>query len=259
MILYSGMEIQNIQGVLSQLTQIEQHCAATKNRAGYFAALYKRMTAAVINGINTNQFEDNARMDKLDAIFAQRYMDAYNCYYAKSPCSIAWKTVFDCCSDQSLIVLQHLLLGINTHINLDLAIAAATVAPGSAINALQNDFNHINSLIASLINDVQECLCDVWFPMRLLTKIANGKQIAVLNFSIDKARDASWANAVLLANMTSEQSNAYIQQLDASVNMIGNKIKSPGTLTDFLLESIRLTEYDDVARTINLIDTTVVK
>jgi hypothetical protein len=217
------------------------------------------MTAAVINGINTNQFEDNARMDKLDIIFAQRYIDAYNCYYAKSPCSTAWKTAFDCCTDNSLIVLQHLLLGINTHINLDLAIAAAQTCSGESINGLQNDFFHINSLIASLISDAQESLCEVWFPMRFLTKIANGKQIAVLNFSIDKARDLSWANAVLLANMTSEQSNTYIQQLDNSVNDIGNKIKSPGAWTSFLLKFIRMTEYDDVARTINLIDTTMVK
>jgi hypothetical protein len=253
------MEIQNIQGVLSQLTQIEQHCAATQNKAGYFAALYKRMTAAVINGINTNQFEDNARMDRLDTVFAQRYIDAYNCYYAKSPCPTSWKTVFDCCADNSLIVLQHLLLGINTHINLDLAIAAATVAPGDAINTLKNDFNHINSLIASLMNDVQECLCEVWFPLRFLIKIANGEQTPVLNFSIDEARDLSWANAVLLANMTNDQSNVYIQQMDTSVDNIGNKIKSPGEWTAFTLNLIRMTEYGDVARIINLIDTTVVK
>jgi hypothetical protein len=253
------MEIQNIQGVMSQLTQIEQHCAATQHKAGYFAALYKRMTAAVINGINTNQFEDNARMDKLDTIFAQRYVDAYNCYYAKSPCSTSWKTVFDCCADDSLIVLQHLLLGINTHINLDLAIAAAAVAPGDAIHALQNDFNHINALIASLVADVQECLCEIWFPMRVLTKIASGEQTAVLNFSIDKARDVSWANAVLLAHMPNDQSNAYIQQMDTAINDIGNKIKSPGTWTVFLLKLIRNTEYGDVARIINLIDTTLVK
>ncbi len=259
MILYSGMQIQNIQGVDSQLSQMVEHCKATQNRAGYFAALYKRMTAAVINGINTNQFEDGARMDKLDTLFAQRYIDAYNCYYAKSPCSTSWKTAFDCCSEQSLIVLQHLLLGINTHINLDLAIAAAQTCSGNSIYALQNDFNHINSLIASLIGDVQECLCEVWFPMRFLTKIANGKQIAVLNFSIDKARDVSWANAVLLANMTSDESKVYIQQMDNSVNIVGNKIKSPGTWTAFLLKFIRMTEYDDVARTINLIDTTIVK
>ena len=87
-----------------------------------------------------------------------------------------------------MIVLRHLLLGINTHINLDLAIASAEVASGDSIHALQNDFNHINSSISSLIDDIQECLCEVWLPMHMLMKIANGKQMAVLNLVLIKSR-----------------------------------------------------------------------
>lgn len=252
------MQIQNITDVITRLTQIIEQCTATKNKAGFFAALYKRMTVAVMNGINANQFEDGARMEKLDMIFAQRYLNAYSCFFSKQPCSHSWQFAFDACADNFLIVLQHLLLGINTHINLDLAIAAAEVAPGDSIHLLQNDFNHINSLIGSLVDDIQECLCEVWVPMRMLMKIANGKQIAVLNFSIDKARDVSWANAMQLANMNDVQKQAYINQMDATVSLLGSKIKSPDIATRFILETIRTTEYDDVARTIKLIDTTVV-
>jgi len=46
MILYSGMQIQNIQDVVNQLAQIIEQSEATKNKAGFFAALYKRMTIA---------------------------------------------------------------------------------------------------------------------------------------------------------------------------------------------------------------------
>jgi hypothetical protein len=251
------MEIQTIQDVVTQLTQIVEQCESSKNKAGYFAALYKRMTAAVMEGIAAQQFEDGIRMEKFDIIFARRYLDAYTAYFSKTACSLSWQTTLNCCSDNSLIVLQYLLMSINTHINLDLAIAAATIAPGNSIYALQNDFNHINNLINSLIDDVQECLEEVWFPMRFLAKIANGQQKAVLNFSIDKARDVSWANAVLLANMNDEQRNVYIHQMDESVNFLSNRIKSPDVITCFMLRLIRATEYDDVARTIKLIDTTV--
>lgn len=252
------MQIQNIQDVINQLTEITEQCKASQNRAGYFAAMYKRMTVAVRDSINANEFEDGARMEKLDMVFAQRYLDAYACFFAKQPCSNSWQFTFNACTDNSLIVLQHLLLGINTHINLDLAIASAEVAPGESINALQKDFNHINSLISSLIDDIQECLCKVWLPMRMLLRIANGKQLPVLNFSIAKAREVSWSNAVLLANMNAEQKNIYIQQMDNVVKVLGEKIKSPDIATRFMLNAIHFTEYDDVARTINLIDTTVV-
>ncbi len=256
--LYSIMQIQNIGDVIDQLDQIIEHCKTTKNRAGYFAALYKRMTVGVINGINADQFENGERMEKLDMTFAQRYLNAYGAYFSKQACSLSWQFALDACADDSLIVLQHLLLGINTHINLDLSIAAAETAPGVLIYDLQNDFNQINNLISSLVDDIQECFCEVWFPMRMLTKIAGGKQVTILNFSVDKAREASWANAILLANMDEEEKKVYIQQMDALVKTLGTKIKSPGFATHLLLETICATEYKDVARTIDLIDTTVV-
>jgi hypothetical protein len=94
--------------------------------------------------------------------------------------------------------------------------------------------------------------------MRLLEKIANGRQEAVFNFSIDKARQASWANALLLAAMTTEQQQLYIQQMDIAVQKLGSSIQSPGALASITIEAIRATEFEDVARTINLIDTTLV-
>jgi hypothetical protein len=251
------MQIQKIGDVISRLSQIIDDCKKNGNKAGYFAALYKRMTTAVQDNIHQDQFEDGERMEKLDVVFAQRYLDAYNAYFSRQSCTHSWQFTFDCCRDDDLIVLQHLLLGVNTHINLDLAIATAAVAPGNSIYALQNDFNKINDLIASLMDDIEESLCKIWAPMRMLLKIADGKQAAVLNFSIEKAREASWASAVLLANMETAQQPAYIDEIDGLVKNIAMKIHSPGFITGILLKGIRLTEFDDVVRTINLIGTTV--
>ncbi len=248
----------NIQDIINDLSTIVQQCETSENKAGYFAALYKRMTVAVLENINAGNFEDGPRMERLDVIFAQRYLNAHTAYFSQQPCSLSWKNAFDACMDNSLIVLQHLLLGINTHINLDLAIAAAEVAPGNSIYAMHNDFNRINQLISSLIDDIQESLSEVWFPMRILMKIANGNQIPVLNFSIDRARDASWTSAVVLANLDDAPKNNYIAQMDNTVSFLGKKILSPGFTLSMMLHAIRASEYDDVARTIHLIDTTVV-
>lgn len=253
------MPVTNITDVVVRLDEIVRQSQVSKNRMGYFAALYKRMTVAVENGIERGVFEEGERMNRLDVVFAQRYLDAYDAYNGGRHCSTSWKCAFDCCGDDSLTVIQHLLLGVNTHINLDLAIAAATVSPGNSIDKLQNDFNKINDVIASLIDDVQESLCAVWLPMRLLEKIANGRQIAVLNFSIDKARSASWASALVLAGMNADQQQFYIQQMDTTVCRLAEGIKSPGMIAALVLKGIHATEYDDIARTIHLIDTTVVE
>lgn len=253
------MQPQTINDIITQIDTIVQHCKQTKSRAGYFAALYKRMTIAVRDGIKNDAFEDSERMEKLDIIFASRYLDAYNAFTNNTVCSTSWKYAFDGCVNEQLTVIQQLVLGINTHINLDLAIAAATVAPGSAINGLEKDFNTINTVISSLFNDVQKCLEDVWMPMKLLRRVATAQQTdAVLNFSIGAARKASWASALLLANMNEEQKHLYIHQMDNTVYNLAQKIINPGGPAMFALKLVRRTEFSDVAHTINLIDTTVV-
>lgn len=252
------MPIEKIADVISSLEEIVQHCKDTQNRAGYFASLYKRMTMSVAEGILNGSFQDSSRMEKLDLVFAQRYLDALYAYQHKIHCSSSWQYAFDNCADTSLTVIQHLLIGINTHINLDLAIAAAQVAPGDSIFALEEDFNRINNVISALMNDVQECLCQVWLPMRLLTSIANNRQDAVLNFSIGIARKTAWANALLLANMNVSQQGIHITDMDKNTQLLGLKIHSPGILSEMLLRSIRLTEFEDISRTIGLINSTVV-
>lgn len=251
-------EIKTIADVILALDAIVQDCAHTQSRAGYFAALYKRMTMAVSEGIQQGRFEDGPRMEKLDILFAQRYLAAFDAFKNNQECSSSWQHALTGCGNQSLIVLQHLLLGINSHVNLDLAIAAATIAPGNSIHALEKDFNQINVLIAELVDDVQRCLEQVWFPMRFVRNVINRQGVAVLNFSMAAARKTAWANAILLANMNEKEQASHSKGMDTMVRNIGEKISHPGFWPQLLLRIIRLTEYDDVARTVRLIDTTVV-
>lgn len=250
---------QNISDVVAVLKQIVQQCKAQHSRSGYFAALYLRMTQAVQTGIQKGMFDDGPRMEKLDVIFAKRYLNAFAAYGLKQKCSGSWQWAFDGCTNASLTVIQQLMLGINTHINLDLAIAAAHTCPGAAINGLQQDFNRINDVIGSLVDDIQQSLEGVWPPMKLLARIAGGRQESVLNFSIDTARKTAWANATMLAHMNALQQQAYIEKMDAMVKEVGKKIVNPGIVASFTLKLIRKSEYEDVARIINLIETTVVE
>ena len=68
------MPITTITGVIEQLTKIIAQSATENNRAGYFAALYKKVILAMADKIKAGFFEDNQRMEKLDVIFATRYL-----------------------------------------------------------------------------------------------------------------------------------------------------------------------------------------
>lgn len=250
--------IKTIGEVVAALDDIVQDCSRTQNRAGYFAAMYKRMTMAVRDAITNNLFEDGPRMEQLDIVFANRYLDAYEAFRNKQQCTSSWQCAFTGCGNTSLIVLQQIFLGVNTLINLDLAIAAAKVSPGEEIHAMEKDFISINGIIASLVDDIQSCLEQVWHPMKFIDRVLNKPQQAVLNFSIALARKRAWDNAVLLAQMDKKLQEEHIKNVDARVQVIGNRIMNPGILINSVLHLIREMEHGDVKKNIQLIETTVV-
>ena len=89
-------------------------------------------------------------------------------------------------------VLQHLLLGMNAHINLDLGIACAEIAPGKDIVELETDFKQINAVFAGLIQTVQERLNRVSPLYRFVDDVGGAADRAVINFSIGRAREEAW-------------------------------------------------------------------
>ncbi|MEO6330422.1 MAG: DUF5995 family protein [Ginsengibacter sp.] len=241
----------SINEVITNLDKVIEWSKIEQSRIGYFAVLYRRMTVAVQQGIVSKAFEDGERMEKLDVIFANRYLQAWDAYIHKQKCSSAWCAVFDACNTDDLVVLQHLILGINTHINLDLAIAAAETCPGGKIYGLQNDFEKINVVISSLMQTVQVSLCKVWFPLKIFLMIMRNRQDAVINFSIGKARTASWANAVALALVQGQAHDNYIGIIDNTVVRICKRIVRPAFMTRLLLKPVLMMESNNVDQIID--------
>ena len=247
------MEIKTIADVLIKLNEIIAVAEKTGSRQGYFAVLYKEMTFAVQQGILRNKFTDGPRMEKMDVIFAKRYIDAHEAYALGQKVTNGWQTAFDACKRNDLAVIQHLILGVNTHINLDLAIATAETAPGSAIMDMQADYEIINNIIASLVDDVQDKLTKVWWPLFFIRDIVNNRQDAVINFSIVMARKTAWASAVALANVQGEGREGYINTMDNTVTEVAHRIMKPGAFVNFILTFVKWFESKDVTKNIGLI------
>ena len=248
------IKAQTLPEVVAHLDTIIDWSIKHNSRIGYFASLYRLMTIAVKNEIGNKGFLDSGRMEELDVNFANRYLQAWEAYTTGQKCSNAWNAAFDACNNSSLVVLQHLILGINTHINLDLGIAAAQTCPGEKIYALQSDFESINSIIASLSQQIQDKLENIWFPLRLLKKISNRKEEAVLNFSINTARKTSWANGVALAMIEGEAKYNYINLLDNTVVAIAKRVMKPGMFVGLLLRPVNWMESKDVSKIIKILN-----
>jgi len=247
------MQAQTIQEVIDALDGVILQCETQGSRQAYFAILYREMTVAVRDAIRAGAFENNERMERLDVIFAGRYLAAWQQYNLQQPVTKSWQAAFDACTDDALIVLQHLVLGVNTHINLDLAIAAATTAPGEAIYGLQNDFNKINDIISALTDGMQARLERIWWPMHFIRRIMRNRDKAVIEFSITKARQAAWANATALAQLPDLGAAAYIEQIDSMVACVAGNIHRPRGWVTFVLRLIRWWEPKTVREVIGLL------
>src|SRR5260370_24365398 len=142
-------------GVISELKQLIVWTLSEPSRIGYFAALYLRVTNTIRSKIGTGYFDDDARMELLDAAFASRYLSAVQQFRSQDPAlPKAWAVALDATNQENLIIVQDLLLSMNPHINVDLAIAAAKTCPGNSIGSLQGDFNRINAILANVVPTV---------------------------------------------------------------------------------------------------------
>src|SRR5690606_11967194 len=110
---------ETIEEVLQELDRIIDQTVAANNFLGIFAYVYRRTTAQIKLAVENKTFEDNARMEKFDVAFANLYLAAYHSYQDRRPLSKSWRTAFDAQSER-LTSIQHLIMGMNAHINLDL-------------------------------------------------------------------------------------------------------------------------------------------
>src|SRR5215204_3515564 len=135
-------EPENIAEVVARLEGIIDDALRARHRIGYFAALYERVTTNVRRALVAgNVFQDNPRMERLDVVFADRFLAAWDQHASGGTPSQCWQAAFALLDDPGPLVVQHLLVGMNAHINLDLGIAAATVAPSpEALESLWPDF-----------------------------------------------------------------------------------------------------------------------
>jgi hypothetical protein len=243
----------SIEDVIEDLGEVIALCREEESPAGYFPALYRGVTVGVRDWIRDGRFDDGARMERLDVVFADRYLDAWRKWRAKRPTTRAWTIAFDATGDWSPTTLQHLLLGINAHINLDLGIAAAEVTPPEALDSLEGDFLRINQLLGSMVDDVQDRLAEVWPLLRVLDWVGGQDDESIVNFSMGRARDAAWAFAERLARRPRPAWPQVIDDTDRIVAAIGERVRRPGVLLGTVTRMVRLGELRSRARVIDLL------
>lgn len=246
-----------INDVLIRMDQIVGECKAQQSRIGYFAILYRQVTKRVRDGILAGEFEDNPRMEVLDVFFAKRFIDAYELWKAGNNPTESWRLAFEASKNSGHLVLQHLFLGINAHINLDLGIAASETMRGKDLAGIQGDFNQINSLLAELVDGVKANISLVSPIFGWLIPLAKGRDEMLLNFSIQIARDGAWKYAG--EYHADPNKDFQIKDRDGNISNLARKLINPGKFLGFLVKIVNIAEWKSVSRTMDQLDKTLQK
>lgn len=215
-----------IDEVIQHLDIIIEQSVTENNYLCAFAYVYQRTTEEIKKAIKNGRFQNPERMGKMDVIFANLYIQAIHNYAIDKPISKSWRFAFDL-KNNSMSIIQHILLGMNAHINLDLSVAAASVSNGKQIISLKNDFMEVSKILGELTNTIQRGLgkASVW--MRLLDIFGFKSDEKIINFSIKKARDFAWINAMELALLDGKAKTGRMEEIDKRVLELSKMIEHP--------------------------------
>eukprot|EP01113_Clastostelium_recurvatum_P009694 TRINITY_DN146_c0_g1_i2.p1 TRINITY_DN146_c0_g1~~TRINITY_DN146_c0_g1_i2.p1 ORF type:complete len:317 (+),score=97.69 TRINITY_DN146_c0_g1_i2:102-953(+) len=113
-----------------------------------FAVAYLYMTANAKKLVVENYFDDGNKMVDFVSTFADRYISAFDAWDHgdQSTVSLPWAVYFTFLESNRSDVTQDITIGMNAHINYDLAIAA--FEKGYAAPQWRNDYFRINDLMA---------------------------------------------------------------------------------------------------------------
>lgn len=241
----------SINEVISILQEIIDQEIRNNSPLAYFPALYRLVTIRVKQGIKNNEFDDGPRMEQLDVAFANRYILAYLACKSIKPHTGSWRIAFEA-EKKPLLILQHLLLGMNAHINLDLGIAAAENMKGKPIAGLQSDFNTINRLLSEMSDKVQSGIGKVSPLIGLLDRLAGNSDATLVNFSIMKARDGAWKSAQDFSSSTN--SPMLLTERDRKISALGLGLIYPNSKwVRAVISTIRLAETRNVLKVVRTI------
>lgn len=186
-----------------------------------FLRCYATMTARMLAGINAGRFQDGPWVARLLDRFAEYYFDALAAYEHRSPGTPAiWQLAHDRSRSESLHVLQHIMLGINAHINYDLVLTLHEVLlpewPDTDTQARQrrmSDHETVNAIIAETIDTVQDEIIEKHSPiMDLVDKLMGRMDEWMLAELIRAWRKEVWQEAMAMLAATSPEEKEEIRR-----------------------------------------------
>ncbi|MGW8635190.1 DUF5995 family protein [Streptomyces sp. NPDC055793] len=218
--------VRTVDSVLTRMRALE---AALPGRDGVavFNRVYLAVTEEVDRHIDSGRFTDARAAIALDVRFAERFLDAVDAAAEDRRPPACWRPVFQFRRHPGVRPVQFALAGINAHIGHDLALAVVDTCRtlGCEPADLEDEFDRVGDLLVSL----EERVRDELMPGPDLLQIADPLTHLLGSWSLDRARDATWAAARALwaLRRLPDVAGEFTERLDAAVGFAGRMLLTP--------------------------------
>ena len=222
------------------IEELRAAALAADDASGHFPAMYARVTDRIQTAVESGRFGDGRGMVRFAGAFAQWYLRPRS---GVEPIPGAWQAAWAVGQDRRLLIVQHLLLGINAHVNHDLAQAVVEVADERGeLAAMRDDFDAVNAVLLDTMPDV---LGDLGRASRWVNIAAARGGGRLFNFSLTAARDQAWRFAERTYPLASAGRAREAAALDELVQVLAYLITDPGWPVRWLVPLGRWLETDD--------------
>ncbi len=225
------------------IEELRAAALAADDASGHFPAMYARVTIRIEEAVASGRFGDGAGMVLLAGRFAGWYLRPRA---GTPPIPGSWRAAWDAASDRRLLIVQHLLLGINAHVNHDLAQAVVEVADERGeLAAMRADFDAVNAVLSETMPAV---LRDLGRASRWVNVVAARGGGRMFDFSLARARQQAWGFAERTHPMPADARAREAAALDELVRVLAYLITRPGWPLAWLVPIGRRLEADDPRR-----------
>jgi Family of unknown function (DUF5995) len=205
--------------VVVGLGQLEAELRARQDRRCMFLTLYRVVSTEMREQVAAGAFDDNEWVHRYAVAFANLYREAFEAYEAGQRDRVpkAWRLCFDAAAAGRTLVLQNVFLGVNAHVNHDLAYALFGVSIDPDRASRYRDHSAVNHVLGSVTDRATAQLAGLYAPgLTALDDCAGELDELLSMFSLEVARESAWESALGLANARGEIERGVVMKLIGS-------------------------------------------
>lgn len=235
--------------VINHFDWLESYFFDHNDLRGVFTTAYLHITRSLNEALKANDFLNNSWSHSYLIRFVNLYRIALLNYeisdFSRVPKS--WRKSFELADKKEGLIIQHLLLGINAHINHDLAIALYDVKIDPDRDQKYSDHIQINLILEKATIGLKEIVAKKYAPiLERLDRGFGSIDDEITAFSIPKAREHAWSFSIALTAARSDIEREILRKsLDEQAAVLSNLIMASPTKDPRFIKVVNVLKWAD--------------